>query len=193
MFLQQVPRSWTGRSRFAPKNTGEPAARTTARACARRGHGAELWPGDLRRAQGAASRSRVGRFGCGEKSHPKRRCPSWCQTLKTLKPKRPKKLDTLNPQAEVGWSFLVDLAEKKSGGRFLVYLVVQSTRTLAIFPKRTAMHRSLPGGFWGSGVQAVGQNPVPPVNIQIAGKSMFIHPKMETLVLPHGQISSCHH
>ena len=35
---------------------------------------------------------------------------------------------------------------------------------------------------------AVGQNPVPLVNIKIGGKWMFIHPKMEPLVMPHGHI-----
>ena len=35
---------------------------------------------------------------------------------------------------------------------------------------------------------AVGQNPVPLVNIKIGGKWMFIHPKLEPLVMPHGQM-----
>ena len=36
----------------------------------------------------------------------------------------------------------------------------------------------------------MGQNPVPLVNIKIGGKWMFIHPKMEPEVLPHGHF--CH-
>ena len=35
---------------------------------------------------------------------------------------------------------------------------------------------------------AVGQNPVPLVNINIGGKWMFIHSKMEPEVLPHGKM-----
>ena len=35
---------------------------------------------------------------------------------------------------------------------------------------------------------AVGQNPVPLVNIKIGGKWMFIHPKMEPQVMPHGHL-----
>ena len=34
----------------------------------------------------------------------------------------------------------------------------------------------------------MGQNPVPPVNIKIAGKWMFIHPNIVPLVLTHGHI-----
>ena len=37
---------------------------------------------------------------------------------------------------------------------------------------------------------AVGQNPVPLVNINIGGKLMFIHPKMEPYIIPHGQMIS---
>ena len=37
---------------------------------------------------------------------------------------------------------------------------------------------------------AVGQNPVLLINIKTGGKWMFIHPKMEPLVMPHGQIAS---
>ena len=35
---------------------------------------------------------------------------------------------------------------------------------------------------------AVGRNPVPLVNIKIGGKWMFIHPKMEPWVMPHGRM-----
>ena len=35
---------------------------------------------------------------------------------------------------------------------------------------------------------AVGQNPVPLVNINIGGKWMFIHPKMEPQGMPHGHV-----
>ena len=35
---------------------------------------------------------------------------------------------------------------------------------------------------------AVGQNPVPLVNIKIGRKWMFIHPKMEPKVMPHGHV-----
>ena len=35
---------------------------------------------------------------------------------------------------------------------------------------------------------AVGQNPVPLVNIKIGGKWRFIHPKLEPQVMPHGQM-----
>ena len=35
---------------------------------------------------------------------------------------------------------------------------------------------------------AVGQNPVPLVNINISDKWMFIHPKMKPYIMPHGQL-----
>ena len=36
---------------------------------------------------------------------------------------------------------------------------------------------------------AVGPNPVPLVNIKIGGKWMFIHPKLEPELMPHGHIA----
>ena len=42
--------------------------------------------------------------------------------------------------------------------------------------------------LWKFQEMLMGQNPVPLVNIKIAGKWMFIHPNMVPLVLTHGQI-----
>ena len=51
---------------------------------------------------------------------------------------------------------------------------------------REAFHEGLVCG----GELAVGQNPLPLVNIKIGGKWMFIHPKMEPYAIPHGQIKT---
>ena len=67
--------------------------------------------------------------------------------------------------------------EKKKSHAAKAWLLVISPKLL-----------SPPCGFSRMRLQdmAVGQNPALLVNIKIGGKWMFIHPKMEPLVMPHG-------